>query len=347
METKFHQHPNIDPYTNEKITIGDRRYNQLILLYGNPPKIKSPLTNRKININKCEYIKLIKQGYTDDQLLYDLNIITDKMEKLSIEQSKLFFGHRYMAVLKNNNLYIHNKQYNNVINCCCTMHTLFIYTTSGLYYINDNCIKIPFEFKISTMQYSFGYVFILTTDGHLYLYQIYDHILIDTFIKNIMMISTSVDHVLLLKSNGVYYVDKMSYLNINLSKYYKLTGVIKMTSSKCSDLILTSQGLYGIKNNELSLLEIDNVIDIASSEEHSMILNDKLYGFGNNKSGQLGQNNVSSYLYPCEIDIPKNTSHVYCSRHSTIIYNGQYYGFGDLENDMGLTKSLTPVLLDI
>ncbi len=67
---KFYIHPNKDPRNDKIIVIGDPVYKELVYLYGEPSKIVSPKTKSKIGVNKGEYKKLIKEGYTDDQLLY-------------------------------------------------------------------------------------------------------------------------------------------------------------------------------------------------------------------------------------------------------------------------------------
>jgi hypothetical protein len=69
MKTKFINNPSVDPITGETIKIGSKKYKNLIEKYGEPNKIKSPKTNKLIGVNKTEYKKFIKEGYTDKQLL--------------------------------------------------------------------------------------------------------------------------------------------------------------------------------------------------------------------------------------------------------------------------------------
>ena len=66
---QFYKNPTINPKTKQIIKIGDKTYKKLVEKYGEPSKIKSPLTNKKISINKGEYKKLIKKGYTDNDLI--------------------------------------------------------------------------------------------------------------------------------------------------------------------------------------------------------------------------------------------------------------------------------------
>lgn len=68
-KSKFLTNPNKNPKTGEDMKIGGKKYKKLEEKYG-VPKIKSPKTQKKIGVNKGEYKKLIKEGYTDDQLLY-------------------------------------------------------------------------------------------------------------------------------------------------------------------------------------------------------------------------------------------------------------------------------------
>lgn len=77
---KFLSSPNKDPKTGEIIKIGGKRYKALEEKYGTP-KIKSPKTQFKIGVGKGEYKKLIKEGYTDDQLLYNKKNYTEEFKK--------------------------------------------------------------------------------------------------------------------------------------------------------------------------------------------------------------------------------------------------------------------------
>ena len=63
----FHQNPNLDPKTGEPVIIGSRKYKQLTKKYGDV-KIKSP-DNTTITVGKGTWKKLLKQGYTQEQLL--------------------------------------------------------------------------------------------------------------------------------------------------------------------------------------------------------------------------------------------------------------------------------------
>jgi hypothetical protein len=90
METdkqKFHNQPNVDPITGDIILINSKRYKELTKKYG-PVKIKSPVTNKKITVGKDKYKKLLKQGYTDEQLLNiqanDLQLNNDIMYEIML-----------------------------------------------------------------------------------------------------------------------------------------------------------------------------------------------------------------------------------------------------------------------
>ena len=71
METpkqKFQANPTQNPITGEVVTIGGCKYKKLTDDYGDV-KIISPKTNSKINVGKGEYKKLLKEGYTQEELL--------------------------------------------------------------------------------------------------------------------------------------------------------------------------------------------------------------------------------------------------------------------------------------
>jgi hypothetical protein len=84
---KFLSYPNKDPKTGELIKIGGKRYKELEEKYGTP-KIKSPKTQSKIGVGKGEYKKLIKEGYTDDQLLY--NVKKEVINVMDVKDNKIF-----------------------------------------------------------------------------------------------------------------------------------------------------------------------------------------------------------------------------------------------------------------
>lgn len=86
----FRTKPSFHPKTNEPIVIGGKAYNKLEEKYGEPNKIKSPKTQSKIGVNKGEYKKLIKEGYTDNQLLYDIIDNQPKTNKSKEENIKSF-----------------------------------------------------------------------------------------------------------------------------------------------------------------------------------------------------------------------------------------------------------------
>lgn len=73
METdkqKFHKNPNINPETGKFIKIGGQTYQRLNKKYG-VPQIKSPKTGKSIAVGKIAYQKLLSEGYTENELLYN------------------------------------------------------------------------------------------------------------------------------------------------------------------------------------------------------------------------------------------------------------------------------------
>lgn len=68
-ETLFKKYPDRDPQTKKSIKIGGDQYKKLVKQYGTP-KIKSPKTGRKIGVNRTEYKNLLKEGYSQHELLY-------------------------------------------------------------------------------------------------------------------------------------------------------------------------------------------------------------------------------------------------------------------------------------
>ena len=74
----FRKNPSINPVTGESVKIGSVKYKKLTQLYGEL-SIKSPKSNKKITIGKGEYKKLLKNGYTEQQLLSLID--NDKINK--------------------------------------------------------------------------------------------------------------------------------------------------------------------------------------------------------------------------------------------------------------------------
>jgi hypothetical protein len=65
---QFHSNPLINPISGKTIKINSKEYQKLVQKYG-PVKIKSPKTKRLITVGKDAYNNLLKEGYTDDQLI--------------------------------------------------------------------------------------------------------------------------------------------------------------------------------------------------------------------------------------------------------------------------------------
>jgi len=373
---QFQKFPNIDPFTNLKIKIGDVKYQLLVAQFGEPNKIKSPLTQRKIAVNKIEYKRLINKGYTDDQLLYgdinnnitnktidnikndlDMDELSNDLSKLSMNEDNVFFGHLCTFILKDK-LYCFGKQLiaPPVITCCPTMFNLYIYNIDGLFVLHANGIKkLEFNHPIKSMKYSFGYVFIQTTNNDLYLYFDYEQTFINVLIKNVSLIATCNNHALLYIDNRIYILPHHMYTNIILDELesFKFKDATKICASNRGDLILTNKKLYGIKDSEKWRLKLNNhdiiAIDISCNDYVDMILTkDKIYAFGENKHGQLGQGDKKKYETMVTINVPIGTKRVYCGIHNTIIYNGNYYGFGDNTNNclgLGDLNSTVPQLI--
>lgn len=117
---KFLTNPNKDPKTGIPIKIGGKEYKHLEEKYGTP-KIKSPKTQKKISVNKGEYKKLIKEGYTDDQLLYgtihnDIELPSDIHYKILKEANQnpnyinKNLNYKYTQDVMGNNCLINIKQ---------------------------------------------------------------------------------------------------------------------------------------------------------------------------------------------------------------------------------------------
>jgi len=119
-KTKFLTQPNKDPKTGKSIKIGGKEYKHMEEKYGTP-KIKSPKTQKKISVNKGEYKKLIKEGYTENQLLYGneiKNVITDKQSITPNLQSITSLNIDYLSHLNYvdlKNLSVSNTSFKNIL----------------------------------------------------------------------------------------------------------------------------------------------------------------------------------------------------------------------------------------
>ena len=89
LKEQFKNKPYINPQTKQIIVIGSNEYMQLEKKYGEPYKIKSPVSRKLISINKVAYKKLIKDGYTDQQIYENLSISLQTTHNISLNEDVL------------------------------------------------------------------------------------------------------------------------------------------------------------------------------------------------------------------------------------------------------------------
>lgn len=140
---------------------------------------------------------------------------------------------------------------------------------------------------------------------------------------NIIQMATGTHHSLILLENGECYAlgnNDHGQLGLSDNRYIRETPELLEFSG------------YGYGKAYMS-----NVVNISAGHNHSLLstADGHLYGFGANKSRQLGLNNVSMQNFPVSINNaslanPGNIIQISCGmNHSIILYdNGEIYGFG-------------------
>lgn len=96
----FHSNPTRHPSTNKKITIGSEDYIKLTDKYGDV-KITSFKTGRKIALGKGQYKQLLKDGYTEKELLKLINITKSPKIKLTKVKSPKAVSEKTEQVIPN------------------------------------------------------------------------------------------------------------------------------------------------------------------------------------------------------------------------------------------------------
>ncbi|KAJ5067770.1 claret isoform a [Anaeramoeba ignava] len=103
------------------------------------------------------------------------------------------------------------------------------------------------------------------------------------------------------------------------------------------------QDTYEFTEIKSSLFENDNdnILDFSVGTFHNLILtsNNKLIGFGNNNSGELGIGDTKNQRIPIQIELPKlrfneniSNYHVYCGYYNSFLYYSP--PFSNLEEDL-------------
>ena len=82
-KSRFHKNPTIDPKTGDYIDINSKRFKRLVKKYGDV-KIVSPQSGREISVGKSTYNKLLKGGYSVDELFNSDELLRDELYTIMI-----------------------------------------------------------------------------------------------------------------------------------------------------------------------------------------------------------------------------------------------------------------------
>ncbi|KAJ5076975.1 hect e3 ubiquitin ligase [Anaeramoeba ignava] len=105
-----------------------------------------------------------------------------------------------------------------------------------------------------------------------------------------------------------------------------------------------NQDSYEFTEIKSSLFENnDNIIDFSVGNFHTLILTSKskLFSFGNNEYGELGNGNTKSQSIPIQIELPKlrfnediSNYHISCGYRNSFLYYSPFLSFSNLEEDL-------------
>lgn len=133
--------------------------------------------------------------------------------------------------------------------------------------------------------------------------------------------------------------------NLNLNE-----ETMKVSCGLTHTILLTHKNVYGLGNNasgqlglglihlvtEPTKINLENVIDICCGGDYTLFLSDELYVSGSAFYG-LGLGNNTNCHIPVKLNL--NVLSMACGENHTIIYNGDYYGFGNNRySQLGLGK---------
>ena len=364
----FHNYPNIDPETGDKILIGSKKYLELVNKYGEPPKIISPKSGKKIGIGKGEYYKLIKEGYDESDLLLSIS----KVEKVkSPKTNKLITvgGKTYNDLIKQG--YIKTETISELpvtsdvgLNVDLTRTSMFnelpdeiigeLINNTNLYDLLDLCKTNKRVNTLCQKNKNF-------------------RILIDN-VKQKEVICGG-NHAFILKDGILYGIGDNSYGQLGLSSNIKNTnkiteiikgGVLLVACGMNYTMIVTKKGLYGTGDNSSGQLgigddrkkifrfekvdttKIGTILSVSCGFNHTIIMshqNDimELYGFGSNRNGQLGdvRSIGSRFDIPTKINFNLPVISIICKYNYTLaITPDGCYTFGfNIIGPMGFIKT--------
>ena len=118
-EEAFKTLPIIDPRTGDDIKINSKEYKQLVKLYGEPYPIQSPSNGKMIPVGKVAYNNLIKQGYTDKEILTPVSVhIIDGIKYTEQEMRDMiqFYKQNFTKSIVNTNTNINENMTEDVLN---------------------------------------------------------------------------------------------------------------------------------------------------------------------------------------------------------------------------------------
>jgi hypothetical protein len=177
LQEQFRLVPYINPKTGAEVVIGSPEYNILVKKYGEPNKIKSPKSNVLIGVGKGAYVQLLKEGYSNKELILGINVNKTNKELIPID---FHLPDDIMVEIYNNariydklTLCKLNKNLNNLHQRITKSRSdFYIYAihNNKLYITNKHMPEIPLPkvivpISIAATQKS---IILLTQDGELY-----------------------------------------------------------------------------------------------------------------------------------------------------------------------------------
>lgn len=323
---------------------------------------------RRILYNPRNAIKINVDNYNLKQLYHMCKIQDNKIlisagsnHSLIYNEKLYYLGPKdYLNGNRNGKISYHcYEQFNNLkIISSGYEYSLILDNDDNLFLINGNVIKKLQDYPKDIIKLQVGKFGspVLTQNGKMYDIGIMDSggypgIKIENLSKVIDIHENEHSVLALTEDNDIYVLYSTGPGFTKPKILGTVDGAISVTHNDTSILILTKRGtvykvnrrdIYDVNNIRCTNLNVDNIVQISTGKNHSLLLNNngEVYGLGNNSRGQLCLLSVMTSIPKLMCNLPSNIISIAAGDNFSLILrdNGELYGFGyNNEGQLGHT----------